>query len=106
MLFNPASSGRLCAPPAGFVRPPQPTLVVKPPAGPAWLHEVKHDGYRLIALKEGARVKLWTQHCTNGVVTLPCREREVSVPQELSGRCDRGPPRGHRVSAKRTVRLG
>jgi bifunctional non-homologous end joining protein LigD len=26
---------------------------------------VKHDGYRLIALKEGARVKLWTRHGTD-----------------------------------------
>ena len=43
----------------------------------------------------------------DGTVTLPCRERaRVSAPQELSGRCDRGPPRGHRRSAKRTARLG
>ena len=35
-----------------------------------------------------------------GVVTLPCRGHEVSTPQELSGRCNCGPPRGHRVSAK------
>ena len=41
-----------------------------------------------------------------GFVTLPCREREVSAPQELSGRCDCGPPRGHRRGAKRAVRLG
>src|SRR5271166_4513054 len=41
-----------------------------------------------------------------GIVTLPCREREVSAPQELSGRCDRRPPRGHRRSAKHAVRLG
>ncbi len=41
-----------------------------------------------------------------GFVTLPCREREVSAPQETSGRCDCGPPRGHRDSAKRAVRLG
>ena len=41
-----------------------------------------------------------------GFVTLPCREREVSVPQELSGRCDRGAPRVHRRGAKRAVRLG
>ena len=41
-----------------------------------------------------------------GFVTLPCREREVSAPQELSGRCDCGPPRGHRSSAKHAVRLG
>ena len=35
-----------------------------------------------------------------GFVTLPCRERAGSAPRELSGRCDRDPPRGHRVSAK------
>ena len=42
----------------------------------------------------------------DGFVTLPCGEREVSAPQELLGRCDCGPPRGHRRSAKRAVRLG
>jgi hypothetical protein len=42
----------------------------------------------------------------DGFVTLLCREREVSAPQELSGRCDRRPPRGHRRSAKHAVRLG
>jgi hypothetical protein len=43
---------------------------------------------------------------TGGFVTLPCREREVSAPQELSGRCDRRPPRGHRRTAKHTVCTG
>jgi ATP-dependent DNA ligase len=23
-----------------------PTLAAKPPAGPDWVHEIKHDGYR------------------------------------------------------------
>ncbi len=41
-----------------------------------------------------------------GFVTLLCREREVSAPHELSGRCDCGPPRGHRDGAKRAVRVG
>ena len=41
-----------------------------------------------------------------GFVTLPCRERKVSAAQELLGRCDCGPPRGHRSTAKRAVRLG
>jgi bifunctional non-homologous end joining protein LigD len=30
-----------------FVPPCIPTRAVKPPAGPGWLHEIKHDGYRL-----------------------------------------------------------
>ena len=42
----------------------------------------------------------------SGTVTLRCREREASATQELSGLCDRVPPRGHRRSAKRTVGLG
>jgi hypothetical protein len=41
-----------------------------------------------------------------GVVALPCAERVVSPPQELSGHCDCGPPRVHRRGAERAVRLG
>jgi bifunctional non-homologous end joining protein LigD len=42
--------------PAGFIKPCQPTLSDKPPSGPAWLHEIKHDGYRIIACKSGDQV--------------------------------------------------
>ena len=52
-------------PPAGFIRPCQPFLVVRPPADPDWLHEVKHDGYRIIGLKQGERVSLWTRYGTD-----------------------------------------
>ena len=41
-----------------------------------------------------------------GFVTLPCRGREVSVPQELSGRSDCLAPRAHRRGAKRAMRPG
>ncbi len=27
----------------------------KVPAGPDWIHEIKHDGYRLIVQRDGAR---------------------------------------------------
>jgi hypothetical protein len=33
---SPSRSRR--SPPAGFVRPAQPTLVAKPPSGPGWTH--------------------------------------------------------------------
>ena len=52
----PARSRR--SPPAGFIQPCQPTLVAHPPAGPDWLHEMKHDGYRLLARKDADRVTL------------------------------------------------
>jgi bifunctional non-homologous end joining protein LigD len=31
------------------------------PTGPDWLHEIKHDGYRLIVARDGARVRLFTR---------------------------------------------
>jgi bifunctional non-homologous end joining protein LigD len=34
---------------------------VWPPAGPGWLHEIKLDGYRLGARKDGERVRLWAR---------------------------------------------
>jgi bifunctional non-homologous end joining protein LigD len=52
-------------PPAGFIQPCQPTLVANPPAGRGWLHEVKHDGFRILARKQGEDVALWTRHGTD-----------------------------------------
>jgi bifunctional non-homologous end joining protein LigD len=51
--------------PAGFIQPCRPTLVANPPAGPGWLHEAKHDGYRLLARKQGEDVALWTRYGTD-----------------------------------------
>jgi bifunctional non-homologous end joining protein LigD len=39
-----------------------PTRGTKVPAGPDWLHEIKHDGYRLIVVRDGARVRLFTRN--------------------------------------------
>jgi len=46
---------------SGTVEPCVPTRVSKPPVGPQWIHEIKHDGYRLIARKQGDRVRLFTR---------------------------------------------
>jgi hypothetical protein len=45
----------------GFVDPCIPSRALKPPAGPDWVHEVKHDGYRLIVRWNGATVRLFTR---------------------------------------------
>ena len=47
--------------PQGFIAPCIPTLATKPPVGPQWIHEIKHDGYRLIVRKQGDRVRLFTR---------------------------------------------
>ena len=67
--ISPARSRR--TPPTGFIRPCQRRLVARPPAGSGWLHEVKHDGYRIVARKQGDRVMLWSPHVTNFTDRLP-----------------------------------
>jgi bifunctional non-homologous end joining protein LigD len=45
----------------GIIEPCIPTRASKPPAGSQWIHEIKHDGYRLIARKRDDRVRLFTR---------------------------------------------
>jgi bifunctional non-homologous end joining protein LigD len=47
--------------PTGFVPPCLPTKAVTPPSGPLWLHEIKHDGFRVVARKNGARIRLYSR---------------------------------------------
>jgi bifunctional non-homologous end joining protein LigD len=46
---------------AGFVAPCLPTRAPQPPLGAIWLHEIKHDGFRVIARKQDKRVKLYSR---------------------------------------------
>ena len=41
-----------------------PMKAPKPPSGALWLHEIKHDGFRVIARKDGSRVKLYSRPAT------------------------------------------
>jgi ATP-dependent DNA ligase len=47
--------------PNGFVEPCIPTRAAKPPTGPDWVHEIKHDGYRLIVRGASPLVRLFTR---------------------------------------------
>jgi bifunctional non-homologous end joining protein LigD len=42
-----------------------PRKALEPPSGPDWLHEIKHDGFRLHARKDGTRVQLITRNRYN-----------------------------------------
>jgi bifunctional non-homologous end joining protein LigD len=44
---------------AGFIPPCLPMMAPRPPSGPFWLHEIKHDGFRIIARKDSKRVRLY-----------------------------------------------
>ena len=54
---------------AGFIEPCLPSLATKPPSGSEWIHEIKHDGYRLMIRRDTAGMRLltrrgydWTAH--------------------------------------------
>jgi bifunctional non-homologous end joining protein LigD len=44
-----------------LLRPCLPSPSARPPVGPGWLHEIKHDGFRLFARRDGERVRLITR---------------------------------------------
>jgi bifunctional non-homologous end joining protein LigD len=50
------------APFAGFIDPCLPSSAEHPPSGPGWIHEIKHDGYRLMARRDAAGVRLLTRN--------------------------------------------
>jgi hypothetical protein len=43
------------------IRACEPALVDRPPAEQGWMHEIKHDGFRIITSKQGERVKVWSR---------------------------------------------
>jgi ATP-dependent DNA ligase len=45
----------------GFVPPCLPTKALHPPSSELWLHEIKHDGFRVIARKDGNHVRLYSR---------------------------------------------
>jgi ATP-dependent DNA ligase len=48
-------------PPSRVHRAVPPNQTDKLPSGGQWLHEIKHDGFRIIARKTGAQVRLYSR---------------------------------------------
>jgi bifunctional non-homologous end joining protein LigD len=44
-----------------FIEPSLASPCARPPSGPKWIHEIKHDGYRIQARLDGGKVKLLTR---------------------------------------------
>jgi ATP-dependent DNA ligase len=56
-LLKKAARGEHCRPGAALPRPAK-----EPPVGPGWIHEIKHDGFRIIARRDAAGVRLITRN--------------------------------------------
>jgi len=41
------------------------------PSGPDWIHEVKHDGYRMLVIRENERVRLFSRNGTDWTKRYP-----------------------------------
>jgi ATP-dependent DNA ligase len=48
-----------------LIEPCLPRRAAEPPAGPGWLHEIKHDGFRIMARRDGRGVRLFTRNGYN-----------------------------------------
>jgi hypothetical protein len=74
---------------ASFIEPCLPSKVERPPSGPLWVHEIKHDGYRLMVRRDVSRTP------PNGKSFLPLgrdrrnnQRRPRSVSQQARGASD------------------
>jgi bifunctional non-homologous end joining protein LigD len=74
-------------PKPAFVPPALPTLVAASPGGDEWLHEVKHDGYRVIAVLDAGRARVFSRRgkdytsrmpsLAEALAGLPCRSAVI-----------------------------
>ena len=98
--------------PAGFIEPCIPTAARVPPSGPGWLHEIKHDGYRLIGRRERRRVRLFSRRGMIGLTPFPrsvkpwrVSERDLDRDGGVRARMVRVGPGGARSTVKPAERL-
>jgi bifunctional non-homologous end joining protein LigD len=47
---------------SGFIEPRLPSLADRPPSGSEWVHEIKHDGFRMLASRDADGVRLLTRN--------------------------------------------
>src|ERR1043166_6586857 len=56
---------------ASRVEPCLPTVAAEPPSGPGWIHEIKHDGFRMMLRRDVAGVRLIPRGGYNWVARYP-----------------------------------
>jgi bifunctional non-homologous end joining protein LigD len=95
--------------PFGFVPPCLPTKAPQPPTGSLWLHEIKHDGFRVIARKDGDHVRLHSRPGNSLTDRFPLiveallglRSRSCIIDSEAVCCDDKGVPSFNRIRYRR-----
>jgi bifunctional non-homologous end joining protein LigD len=70
-LLNAVPPRASSAPFPSSVEPLKPSLVNTPPPGSDWIHEIKYDGYRIMAFLNDGKVKLQTKNGHNWTTKFP-----------------------------------
>jgi bifunctional non-homologous end joining protein LigD len=63
----------------GIIEPCLPSPAKAPPSGPNWIHEIKHDGFRIMARRDGAGVRLITRYGNDFTARFPLAVEAVSA---------------------------
>src|SRR5207248_6183776 len=61
LIKTPVSLREHTRPGLGIIEPCLPSPAKVPPSGPGWIHEIKHDGFRILARRDSAGVRLITR---------------------------------------------
>jgi ATP-dependent DNA ligase len=54
-----------------FIEPCLPSPADRPPSGSNWIHEIKHDGYRLMARRDPVGIRLITRRGNDWTIRFP-----------------------------------
>jgi bifunctional non-homologous end joining protein LigD len=57
--------------PSSFIEPCLPSPADRPPSGSNWIHEIKHDGYRLMATRDPVGIRLITRRGNDWTTRFP-----------------------------------
>src|ERR1700704_3569200 len=57
--------------PSRFIEPCLPSPADRPPSGCNWIHEIKHDGYRLMARRDPVGIRLITRRGNDWTTRFP-----------------------------------
>ena len=64
---------------AAFVEPCLPSPAKRPPVGSNWIHEIKHDGFRIMARRDSAGVRLLTRNGHDFTARFPLAAAAVTA---------------------------
>jgi ATP-dependent DNA ligase len=70
-------------PGVGIIEPCLPSPAKAPPSSPGWIHEIKHDGFRILARRDAAGVRLITRAGNDSSEKARANRRLIHGPKEF-----------------------